>query len=573
MTIPFWKFWAAAAALALAATASPAHAQQDPPGRVARLSQPDAGVQWSGADGNWQTADPRWPLTAGDRLRVPAGSRAELHAGAHALRLQGPADLSIDALDEDDLRLTLQQGSLNLRVRDLAPNERIEVNTQNLAMLVDRPGEYRVDAEPDGTSTRVAARAGTATLYGERGESATLAPAQQVRYVGRNLNAILVQGLGPRDALDQWAADQTLAEEQSASAQYLSRETLGYQDLDTYGDWSSDADYGTIWYPRTTIVGWAPYRYGQWRWVAPWGWTWFDDARWGFAPFHYGRWVQIGPRWAWVPGARGPRPIYAPALVGFAGTLGPRPPGHGAYRTPGTDWFPLAPGQAWRPGFHASPRYQDRVNRGLPPPAPLRNTMRERPPGPVIATPAPGFQGGAAEQERRERWRNEQEWQQQQRRQQLQGPDRNDMQARQEQLRQEQLQRMENARQQERFMREQRDAQDQQRRQQQLHEQVRQEQQQRTDNARQQQRLQQEQQMRQLRQQQDQQQQQMQESRRQQEHFMREQRDNQEQQRRQMQMQMQREVESQRERPPRTAIPQERLQRPADPSRRPGNRD
>ena len=25
---------------------------------------------------------------------------------------------------------------------------------------------------------------------------------------------------------------------------------------------------------------------------APWGWTWVDDAPWGFAPFHYGRWVN-----------------------------------------------------------------------------------------------------------------------------------------------------------------------------------------------------------------------------------------------------------------------------------------
>ncbi|HVR53632.1 MAG TPA: hypothetical protein VMS38_28165, partial [Pseudorhodoferax sp.] len=71
---------------------------------------------------------------------------------------------------------------------------------------------------------------------------------------------------------------------------------------------------------------------------------------------------------------------------------------------------------------------------------------------------------------------------------------------------------------------------------------------------------------------QDQQQQQMQESRRQQERFMREQRDAQEQQQRR-QMQERRQLDTQRERPPRTAIQQERWQQPADPSRRPGNRD
>jgi len=44
----------------------------------------------------------------------------------------------------------------------------------------------------------------------------------------------------------------------------------------------------------------------------PWGWTWVDDAAWGFAPFHYGRWVYAG-YWAWSPGPVYVRPIYAPA--------------------------------------------------------------------------------------------------------------------------------------------------------------------------------------------------------------------------------------------------------------------
>jgi hypothetical protein len=535
MAARIWRIWATAATLACAAAVSlPAGAQQEPPGRAARLSQPDGGVQWSGAGGNWQPADPNWPFTAGDSIRVAAGSRAELHAGAHALRLQGPAELGIDALDDNDLRLTLRQGSLNLRVRDMAPDERIEVNTQNLAMLVDRPGEFRVDLEPG--STRVLARAGTATLFGENGESATLAPAQQARYVGRNLSAIAVQGAGPRDALDQWAADRSLAEDRSPSAQYLSREVLGYQELDTHGEWSSTVEYGTVWYPRTTIANWEPYRHGQWRWVDPWGWTWFDDARWGFAPFHYGRWVQIGPRWAWVPGPRGPRQLYAPALVGFAGTPAPRPPNFNRHRTPGTDWFPLAPGQPWRPGFGGGPRDPGHGNLGLPPPAPLRNTLRERPPGSTIATPAPGFQGGRADQERRDRWqRDHQEWQQQRRQQQQQqDQNRNEMRQAHEQIRQEQAQRQDQMQQQQRALQEQ---------------QMRQ--------------------MRQLRQQQDQQQRQLQEPQRQQERFMRDQRD----QRDHSERREQREQRQDRPQPPRAAPSQDLRQPSGERGGRFGNRD
>jgi len=38
---------------------------------------------------------------------------------------------------------------------------------------------------------------------------------------------------------------------------------------------------------------WAPYRYGRWEYIAPWGYTWVDEEPWGFAPFHYGRWVNF----------------------------------------------------------------------------------------------------------------------------------------------------------------------------------------------------------------------------------------------------------------------------------------
>ncbi|MFO1296524.1 MAG: DUF6600 domain-containing protein [Rubrivivax sp.] len=81
-------------------------------------------------------------------------------------------------------------------------------------------------------------------------------------------------------------------------------------------------DYGAIWYPSTVTAGWAPYRYGRWAWVRPWGWTWVDEAPWGFAPFHYGRWVHWHGRWCWAPGGYVQRPVYAPALVAWVGGPG-----------------------------------------------------------------------------------------------------------------------------------------------------------------------------------------------------------------------------------------------------------
>lgn len=557
MATTVWKRWASGLALGLAALF--AHAQEDPPGRVARLSLPDAAVQWAPAGSNdWQGAEANWPLTSGDRIRLPAGQRTELQVGGTTLRLQGPAQLEIGALDDANLRVTLTEGSLNLAVRELASDERIEVGTANLAMVVDRPGEFRIDADPAGDTTAIGVRAGAVTVFGERGESSPLVAPRQARYAGRQLLPLAVQGLGARDGLDQWAADRMRAEEQSISARYVSRDTIGYQELDTQGEWSNDANYGAVWYPRVTVVDWAPYRYGQWRWVAPWGWTWIDDARWGFAPFHYGRWVQTGARWGWAPGPLTRRPAYAPALVGFIGTPGHRPP-PGRAHGPGSEWFPLAPGEAWRPPFGASPRYLDRVNRGLArpdagsppryqfqrrpdavsstPPRDLRpddgvrSTRRERPPmatsDPQLGLPgaAPGFPRERNDQDRRERWQRDP--------QPVQNQPNDEFRRRNDQIRQEQ--------------------------------------QQRESSARQQQRMLQDQQAQQL-----QQQRQMQEPQRQHERLVRDQQESQQRQLQQQQQAMREQMDQQRRQqttpPPRTAVP-ERRSNPDDNRARPEGRE
>ena len=136
----------------------------------------------------------------------------------------------------------------------------------------------------------------------------------------------------------------------------------GYEELDSYGDWVPDATYGNVWFPRVVPVGWAPYRYGQWRWVRPWGWTWVDHAPWGYAPFHYGRWVTIGDRWGWWPGGHHVRPVWAPALVGFVGGGTSISIGFGG---PVVGWYPLAPWHRYQPHYRHNPRYVTIINQTI----------------------------------------------------------------------------------------------------------------------------------------------------------------------------------------------------------------
>jgi len=128
--------------------------------------------------------------------------------------------------------------------------------------------------------------------------------------------------------------------------------------LDENGDWSYVAGYGECWHPRAVAVGWAPYRFGHWVYVGPWGWTWVEDEPWGFAPFHYGRWAFANNGWFWVPGPVVVRPVWAPALVAFVGGG----PGFHFSAGVGVGWFPLAPGEVFVPGYHVSRAYVNNVN-------------------------------------------------------------------------------------------------------------------------------------------------------------------------------------------------------------------
>ena len=128
---------------------------------------------------------------------------------------------------------------------------------------------------------------------------------------------------------------------------------MGYEDLDAYGAWQPHEDYGMVWEPQRVAADWAPYRFGDWIWIEPWGWTWIDDAPWGFAPSHYGRWLHEDSRWLWVPGPREIPPVFAPGLVGWTEDFA---------RRSAVGWFPLAPRERYVPLYAASEQYLQRLN-------------------------------------------------------------------------------------------------------------------------------------------------------------------------------------------------------------------
>jgi hypothetical protein len=343
------------AALLTVAAAS-AFGQTDPPARVARLNFQEGAVSLrpAGVD-DWTAATTNYPVTTGDYLWADQGARAELHVGSTAIRLGQTTAISVLNLNDQIVQLSLTAGSLNVHIRYLAPNENFEVDTPNVSIVLLRPGDYRINADADNGVSNVAVRAGNAEVTAGTAGAFPLQTGQSGQFAGVDSVSHDIGGAPPPDAFDAWNRDRDVREDRATmSARYVPREMGGYEDLDGYGRWVNIPPYGMVWQPTTVAAGWAPYHNGHWAWVDPYGWTWIDDAPWGFAPFHYGRWANAGGAWVWIPGAVSVRPVYSPALVAFVGGGGI---GIGV-----AAWFPLGPGEVYRPAYAVSDVYIRNLN-------------------------------------------------------------------------------------------------------------------------------------------------------------------------------------------------------------------
>ena len=335
----------------------PALAQLDPPGRVGRLSylEGDVGFKVDRKD-QGGAATLNWPVSSGAVLDSGRNGRAEVWIGSTAYRLSRDSEVEFPAVDDHRVDVRLSGGTLAVTVLDRDQADDVEVMTPDGNVRFLTPGRYRINVYAERSELTVLA--GRATFDNGRRRMPVAAGQMAVLTSdgGQGLEAARAY-----DGFDQWVAQRENATLADTARRHVSPHMTGYQDLDAYGDWRTTSDYGTVWYPRGLASDWAPYRHGRWAWVAPWGWTWIDQAPWGFAPFHYGRWALIAGRWGWVPGRIVARPVYAPALVGWVGN-----PGWSVSfsfgSAPAVGWFPLAPREVYVPAYRYSPTYVRQIN-------------------------------------------------------------------------------------------------------------------------------------------------------------------------------------------------------------------
>ncbi len=259
--------------------------KQDPPGRVARIQYMSGQVSTQpGGVNDWIAAQQNRPLTSSDRVWTDKDSKAELNVGDGFLRMNSETSVTLANVTDQNVQIELDQGTLEVTVKHLEKGEVYEIDTPNYAFTVMKSGTYRFDVYPNEDQSWVTVRSG----YGEatgKGAAVRVNSGQQVRFNGSNSLAHTAMEAPPRDGFDDWVQVRDKRLDDSLSARYVSPGVIGYQDLDGYGRWVPTPNYGNVWVPNTVPAGWAPYRFGHWVWIAPWGWTGVDDRPWNFAPF------------------------------------------------------------------------------------------------------------------------------------------------------------------------------------------------------------------------------------------------------------------------------------------------
>ncbi|HLG87573.1 MAG TPA: DUF6600 domain-containing protein [Alphaproteobacteria bacterium] len=333
-----------------------------PPALVGRIAGTHGQVSMHRADQqDWSQASTNEPISVGDAVYADVGGEARLEIGGARLVLKSDSELDIANLDQDSGRMRLDTGVLDIRVDALPTQDGLYILTPRGTVRLTRAGSYRIEAGTEDQPTRITSWDGAAEV-GDSGAAVAVQPGQTLLIAGTPdaPQYSYDRNIGPTPEDVRPPPPRVMASIRS----YVPPDMTGAEDLGEYGSWDEAPDYGAVWYPSDVPADWQPYHYGHWEFVPPWGWTWIDDEPWGFAPFHYGRWAFIGGRWGWCPGRYERHPVYAPALVAFIGggaLAASISVGFGGGEPVG--WVPLAPGEVYRPWYHASNTYIQNINR------------------------------------------------------------------------------------------------------------------------------------------------------------------------------------------------------------------
>jgi hypothetical protein len=272
----------------------------------ARLSYIDGNAYIQrAADLAYEEGQVNMPIAEGDRIGTTDG-RVEIYLGKkNYLRLDQNAKVDFLNLPKNNanfIRVRQWAGNIYLDVAVLEKEKAIEVLTSDATFYILDKGLYRIDVN-ENKETEILVFSGMAEASGENGSMLVKKEQRLSVSEGRFLSNPSSFYASVSDAFDTFNDNRDTKVNRQLARRYLSGDLADFEyELDEYGDWVNDAEFGNVWVPRGLASDWRPYYYGRWSWLPMAGWCWIPYEPWGWSTFHYGRWhwgMNIG--WYWIP--------------------------------------------------------------------------------------------------------------------------------------------------------------------------------------------------------------------------------------------------------------------------------
>ncbi len=304
--------------------------------RVVRISfiRGDVQIRRVGDDGEkqeWERAALNLPIVEGDELATGPNTVVEIQLdSSNHIRLWENAYLKFTTLRDEGVAVSLPQGTMSLRSLSFNKDKSyFEIDAPETTISIERAGMFRIDAgDTRNSEIRVTAtEEGEAKVY-TKSSGFTLRNGRTARiFIEGNYAGDYETDNVARitDEFDEWVLQRhaIIAKRLNEAYydKYYDRDQFGAEDLNEHGEWIYTKKYGYVWKPYANSISsyanWSPYRYGHWRLVPYYGWTWVNDEPWGWATYHHGRWIWDGAYWVWTPYAnsRWRRSWWQPAMI------------------------------------------------------------------------------------------------------------------------------------------------------------------------------------------------------------------------------------------------------------------
>jgi hypothetical protein len=278
------------------------------PARIARISFVAGGVQLDSGHG-YESVTMNVPVTEHNWLQTHSNGWAEVQMeDGSMLRLAPDTTIGFTQLGRSSSGGTitvidLDQGEAEFKILKHNGSD-FNVTVKNKTIALGQTGFFRVTSTNDDPMEIAVWKGDLGVRDGESGDEVAVKNNETFVLDPNDVGRYALEPGPEADELDEWSKQRDASQNSYAAANPYTQSPYQYgaSDLNYYGQYTQDPEYGNVWQPNGVSQDWDPFSNGYYA-NSGLGATFISAYPWGWMPYRYGRWVFISGRgWFWAPG-------------------------------------------------------------------------------------------------------------------------------------------------------------------------------------------------------------------------------------------------------------------------------